>query len=388
MSEDVNPRKKTRRILSIIGSLLSFAALTYIAIMLITGRDLSLSRLLAFFSSRESVELADEYYFDVGRDRVFADLGSSCAAAGTLGIQVLDTGGNEALRNPFRMSRPALSSNGGQAIAFDIGGTSICVFDKTRVIASIETDSAIISASINEKGYFCVCTQGTGGFKGIATVYSGKGIVIFSASLSSGYILSAMLSPDSRSLAILNLADDGSRITFYHDLTSEVSDGVFNLPGGLIIDIWYLSENELIAVSTESLFTVDRDGEGRKLFDFSGRRLHAYTLNGDFLVLHLLDYGVGYRGQLITLDTNGQLIGELYTDHEFISMSSGDGYLAVLRNDGLSFFSVDLQELSPSDESVSAAGASRILAFGDGAALATGDHTAVVFRRAERSTMH
>jgi len=380
MISDNNPKKKKRRLIGVLGSLLSLAALSYIAISLISGRDMRPSWLMGLFSAREPVEMADEYNFDVGQNRVFANMGGLLAAAGTLGVQVLDIGGGEALRDPFRMSHPSISANNGWAIVFDIGGTTVRSLNGARAVASIETDSAIISASINRNGWFCVCTQGAGGYRGVATVYNNKGNPVYKTSLSSGYILSALLSPDDRSLAVLNLTDDGSRVTFYHGLDSDIADCAFDFPGRLIVDIWYPPDGMLVAISTESLIAVDKNGIGRELYNFFGKRLGSYTFDADFYALHLLDYSIGFRGQLVTLGTDGKLLGEFPTDRGIVSMSSGSGFLAVLRNDGLSFFSAGLEELALSGDRIFASGASRVLALEGGAALAAGDHSAVIYR--------
>jgi len=338
---------------------------------------LGFSWLSDLFSSLEPAVTADEYHFDVGRSRVFADLGGSLAAAGTLGIQILDAGGSETLRDSFRMSSPAISARDGRAVAFDIGGTSVRVVNGTGIVASIETNGAIVSASINRNGWFCVCTQESGGSRGIVRAYDDRGRGVYEVNMATGYVLSAALSPDNRSLAILNLADDGSRITFY-SLNSENADRVFSLPGQLIIDMWYLPGGDLLAVSTESLVIAGRDNESAELYGFSGRRLGGYAFNGSFIALHLLDYGVGHRGRLVTLVDTGQLLGEIETDTEIISMSAGDGYLAVLRNDNLVLYDDALNKLQQSGKAVSTAGSSKVLAMGDGTTLAAGDHSAVV----------
>jgi hypothetical protein len=348
--------------------------------MLISGRGLSFSWLLDLLPAREPAEMADEFYFDVGRDRVFADLGGSLAAAGTLGIQVLDIRGNEALRDSFRMSSPAISAANGSGIAFDIGGLAVRVFDKTKIISSIKADNVIVSASINRNGWFCVCTQGAGGFKSVVTVYNNKGNAVYSASLSSGYVLSAILSPDNKSLAVLNLTDNGSRVTFYNGLSSETADSAYDLPDGLIVDIWYPHNGKLVAITTESLISVDKNGIGGELYVFPGKRLGAYTFDDDFYALYLLDYGVGYRGKLVTLNADGSLLREVTTDQEIVSMSSGGGCLTVLRNNGISFFSKELDEYPPAGEPAATTGASLVLALESKAVLAAGDHFAVVFR--------
>jgi len=381
MDGEEEPVKKKRRLLGIVFSFLSLAVFTLIAISLISGRGLPLSRLVGFLSPDVPGGMSDEFFFNVGRNRAFAELASgSLAAAGTLGIQVLDSDGSELLRDPYRMSSPALVAESGKAIAFDIGGSAVRVFNKSEIIASIESRGAIVSASINQNGWFCVCSQDGGGFGGSVTVYNSRGGSVFrfdSGVADSGYILSAVLSPDNRSMAVLTLAGNGSKVTIF-SLDEESSVWTTELSDVLALDIRVLPSGNILVISTQSLFTIDINGEVQELYEFSDRRLVAYLLDGGFITLHLLDYGVGYNGRLITLGADGTLLGQFVTDREIVSMSSGGGYLAVLRSDGAVFFSAELSELHPSDESLSAAGAIRILALDRGAALAAGDHSAVV----------
>ena len=379
MSGGEKPKFKRRRLIGAVCSLASLTVLTYIAIALISGRGLSLSWVKGIFSKNAPVEFADEYNFDVGRERVFAILNNSIASAGTLGIQVLDAGGSNTLRDPFRMSIPAIDAQEGRAIAFDIGGTAARVFSDTDFIASIETSSAIISASINRNGWFCVCAQESAGYKGAVTVYNSKGVEAYKVRLASGYILTAALSPDNKTLAILNFTDGGSCITFYN-LNSEDAANTYFLPDGLIIDIMYLSGGDLLAVSKDSLITIDKNGADRELYGFSGGILSGYALTGGFIAVHLLDYGVGYNGRLVTLGVNGDIIGELAINREIISMSTGGELLAILRSDGLIFYDSHLDEIPQHGEPGAAIGATKVLVLTGDAALAAGDHSAVVIR--------
>jgi len=280
------------------------------------------------------------------------------------------------------MSSPSINAAEGCAIAYDIGGTAVRVFNKTEIIQALETEGVIVSASINRDGWFSVCTQEGGGYRGVVTIYNSRGRSVYRAFLGSGYVLSAALSPDSRSLAVLNLTDSGSRITFYHGLNKEEPDSAFDLPGGLILDMRYLPDGKLLAISTESLLVIDGNGEGMELIGFSGRRLGAYTFSDDFFILHLLDYGVGHRGRLVSLDSGGVLLGELATDRELLSISSANGFLVILSIDGAVFYDAGFDEFPPLEEHLSTAGASSVLALGDWAALATSDHLAVVLRKA------
>ena len=379
--EEAPKRKKRgkRRLFRIIGSMLSLAVLTYIAVTLITGRPLTFFGIFGGSSDGGYFEMVDEYYFDVGRSRVFADLGGSLAAAGTLGIQVLDAGGQEALRDSFRMATPAICALGGRAVSFDVGGTSVRVFDKSDIIAAIETDLPVISASINRDGLFAVCTQGAAGSRGVVTVYNSDGSVFYRVSLVSGYVLSAALSPDSKNLAVLNLTEEGSRITFY-DFTVADIDRVCDLPGSLTIDMQYLPSGEVVAISTESLFVVGKSNEFTELFNFSGSYLGAYALDGNIAALLILDNNMGLSGRLVTIDERGILLGALETDKEVISMSAGGDYVAVLKGDGFVLYNAALEELPVSGLSTMTAGASCVVVLDEGLTLAAGDNSAAIVR--------
>jgi len=374
--------KNKRKTVSLVLLLAAIVIVVFIAALLITGHITGSSWLSAFSSRRIPEITADEFIFDIGRARMFANVGGSVAAAGTLGVQVLDSDGSETLREPFRMAQPTLVGSGDRCIAYDIGGTALRVFSGTQVIASIETDTTIVSASINQNGWFCVVTQGGGGLKGIVFVYDNTGTVVYRVTLATGFALSAQLSSDNKDLAILTIPDTGSRIMLYQgiDISEDDPDHQFDFFDRLIIDIFYTPDGDVVAISTDSLILIDNFGDRRTLLEFPGARLGGYTYNDDFIALHLYDFGIGHRGRLITLLADGTILGDIAIDREIISMTSLDKTLAILKSDGVVFYDETLEEFSLYADSISAAGASRVLAVREDAVLAASDNSAVIIR--------
>ena len=380
----VQPKKKRkirkRRIVSIAFSLISLSIIIYIAVTLITGRELTLPG-AGLFSPRVQSEPVDEFLFDVGGGRVLADLGGSVAAVGSIGIQVFDLAGNETLRDPFRMFFPAVESNGKTAIAFDIGGTSVRVFDSSKIITALETSGAIISASLGNNGRFIVCTQESGAYRGTVTVYSAAGFPNFKVELASGYVLSAALSPDGKAFVILALTETGSRLIFY-DLDSEIPLNTVGFSAEIVLDICYLPRGELLVLSENSLFTLDLYGAERELYSFYDDRLGGYSLGDEYIALQLLEYGVGHSGKLVLINIDGEILGELPTDRQIVSMSSGDDFLAVLYNTGPMLYNKGFEEIMISDRINDTAGATGILALSDAvSAVAYGDHSAILIEK-------
>ena len=381
MSGDDIPKRKKRRPIKFILLLVVMAIIAVLVFSLISWNRTGSSWLTDLFSPGPSEISVDEFNFDIGRSRMFANLDGSIAAVGTLGLKVLDNDGRETLRDSFRMTQPTVISSNGRGIAFDIGGSSVRVFNGTQVLSSIEAEGTVVSASLNPNGWFCIVTQEGGASRGIITVYNNSGTGVLRASKGTGFVLAAELSFDNKSLAILNYTDTGSRISFYHGIdTDKDPDFTFDFTSGLIIDIIYLSNGDVLAITTDSLFLVEQSGSGKMLYTYSEKRLGGYAIDEGFVALHLYDYGIGYQGRLITLNTEGTILGEITTSREIISMSAVDTSLAVLKSDGVVFYNKELEEFSASMENISAAGASRVLAVSEDVALATSDNSAVVIR--------
>jgi len=380
--EDVNNNSKNKRKIMIrILLLIVIAIFLFIIVSLIIGYYTDASWFSSIFSQRISDITVDSFYFDIGRSRMFADIGGSVAAVGTLGVQVFDAAGNETLREPFRLAQPAITGAGDRCIAYDIGGTTARVFNRTQVLSAQETDSAIVSASINANGWFCIVTQGGGGLKGAVAVHDNTGSVVYRVTLYTGYALSAHLSPDNKTLAILTLPDTGSRIMLYQGIDEDKDpDHQFDFFDRLIIDIFFTTDNDVLAISTDSLILVESSGDRTFLYPFPDKRLGGYTKNKDFITLHLYDFGVGFRSRLVTLDLDGTVLGELAIDREIISLSAYNNTLTVLKNDGVTFYGKDLEEFFSTVDNQSTAGANRILAVRENTVLAASDNSAVIIK--------
>jgi len=372
---------KKRKWLRYVIVLVALVALTFIAIFIIRGVS---AGTFAIFPRRSPVFTVDELNFDAGRSRVFAKSGGSVATAGTFGIQVLNADGEETLRDTFRMFTPAIIEQSGNFLAFDIGGTSVRVFNTSQIIHSIETTGQVVSATLNQNGWFTIVTQEAGAFRGTVKVYNNHGSVVYGVELGSGFPIKAILSDTDNNLAILNLADAGSRITFYSgiDEDKEEPDYQFQLRDIVIFDIKFTGSGEILAISTESILSIDSTGEGTEIFNFRGRRLGSFAHGEGFIALNLYDYGVGYTGQIVTVNINdGTIMGEHRVHREIISMSFGYGQLAVLQSNAITFFNKNMEEYTASEEHIFAVASNRILMLGENVALATNDNSALLVRR-------
>jgi len=388
MSGDDKPKRKLRKILKLAFLLVIIFALTLVVLSLIPGKTPGQSLLSGMLFSRTPNISVGEFNFEVGRDRVFAHANGHVAALGTLGLQVHGPDGHETLRSLFRVASPAITEKSGFFLAYDIGGSSIRVFNSTSILSSVETEGVIVSASINKNGWFCIVSQEQGGFRGTVSVYNSNGSAVYVVQIGTGFALSAKLSDDNKNLAILSMTERGSQITFYSGIDSykDEPDDIYYFYNQIALDIDFISNAKLLAITTESVYVADfSGGDTTQISDFSGKRLAGYTFSDKHIVLHLYDYSIGYNGHTILMDFEGTILGQRESYTEFISLSAFKNTIVLLQSDGLAFYNETLEEHPSSENSSATTTAGRVLALSDDLALAANDHFAIVIRRGEAS---
>ena len=365
-------KNKKRPILRLFLSLLSLVILTVIAVSLIKGGGkLDLSGLKTLVGADRSAVSA--FYFDDGKSGAFADLDGAFAAVGPLGVQVFDNSGNEVAKETVAIKDPTMCSEGGSAAAYDLGGTTLMLLDKSGIKAKITASDSIISASVNADGWCAVCSQESG-YKGLVVVYDASGNPVYKWHSGSGYVLSADVTDDNKSLAVLTLTGSGSRVVFF-DLDSTDEKASYTQDGELLLEVKFWSDGTLAAIGKDGLYHVDQSGKELSPFDYSGQFLNHYDLDGnDFSVLCVDDYQVGGQGTIETVGKDGKVISSV--DGECTSVSAGGDYVAVLQQDSLTIYDKSLKILK-SYQGIS--GASGVLMRSDGEALVTGEGSAVVY---------
>lgn len=371
-----NRRKKKHRLLKVAASVLVLAVISVITAVLITNSGrLSLDGLTRLFAGGSNKTQASEFLFDSGVGSVYADMDGGLAVCSGGGIQVYDVSAKKMFSEAFEMQSPTICSNGRVSAAYDLGGKSLKVFDLYGVTKSLTTDDKIISASINKSGWLALCTQESGSLKGLVTVYDASLNIHYYWESAEGYVLSAAVSPDNKSLAVLTMMDEGSRIVFF-SLDSSDEKGSYTLAGELALEIRYISGGKVLAVSKNALRLVKQDGSVDAVQDYTDKYLTGYSVGSDsFTALVLNDYMVGDQGRIVTADQGGKTLGTIETSRKILSVSAKDDYLAVLFSDGLVIYDRELKECVRFNDTV---GAEQTIMRSDGKAFVITSHSASV----------
>ncbi len=344
-------RRLVRRIFTAVITLLLIAA----AVFCFFYRDKLSSDGLRDLLGR-TVQTQDEapaFSYENGSDQTFALAGDGLAVASASGIQLLDKNGVTVVKEICSMDAPAVSAAGPYALFFDIGGDTCKAANTDGSCADAKVGGNIITASVSTSGSFAVISEESGS-KGLVQVFDSSCQLLFKWYSGTGYALSAQVSPDGRSLAVLCLTGEGSIVHFFK-LNSEEEQASIRFPGEVLFDLRYISGNRICAVGENGLYFSGTDGKNDSVFSFQGKYLSAYDFGGSgYISVYLSEYRSGGSGTLMNIDDSGALLGSADVSGDLISLSANGRQVLFATSSSLLLFSQSMQPLESSDELITA----------------------------------
>lgn len=374
-----NEKKSKNTLTKTLFSIAVIAAVVLCVLAFIAGREgLSFSgavdAVASVFTGGAGV---DEFYYENADGSVFAEVDGGIAEASSMGLRYIDSSGEETQIGSFAMGQPVLLSNGSRAVLYDAGGKDVCVFDKEGVVMDINSETAVISASLNKKGWLTLCEQAKG-YNGAVRVYNSRGTPVYEWYSGSGYVLSAALSPDSKNLVVLTVTKEGSELVFFA-LNSTEEQARYKLPDALMLDVCFMDNNSAAAVTDSMWLLVDKDGEQQASYDFEGKFLNRFSMDGNgYTTIVLSDYQVGAYMEILTISKKGKIMGELQTERGIADLSVRGKYIAVLFSDGLGIYDNKMKERAVWTEDTGGTG---VLTKSNGDAIVVGTYSAKVYDR-------
>ena len=278
-------------------------------------------------------------------------------------------GGHETLRKPLGFPSPAVDACRSHILTYDRGGTSAVLTTAYSTAAELTVSSPIITGSIAENGHFVLVTDEQG-YRTAAAVYDTRGKEVFKFQSSEYYILSAALSPDAKTLAVLAFRQDAvmldSHVLLYQVSTGErLSDAV--LSGALGLDLRFLSGGKAAVLADDGLYLVDRGGKTEHPLTIVANDLLAFSLQSSGLAIAARSYSGSARSDLYTVAADGALSGPFPLSEEPSAVARSDAGIAVLTSTGVSIYT---HAGRPRWHNSEAVGARRVLLTDDGTVYA------------------
>jgi len=353
----MNENKKKRGLLRHIVTALATLVIITVALTLFIYRDkLTSDGLKSLFGSRnEKAPLGEAYTYETGANELFASAGNGLAIVSSSGIQLLNDSGQTVVKQVFSLGSPAVSASASNCAFYDVGGTTLWVADFSGNVNNISISDSIISVSVNKNGWMAVVTEKTG-YKAFITIYDAGLTPVYELHFGSAYVLSAQVSPDNKNVALLTAGSGGGGISIYPLSSKEVSAS-FSSPGELFIDISYINQNRICAISESRTMILDEKLSEKGSYDFGELYLTDYTLDGSgFAAVFLGKYRSGNAGKLVTIGQDGALLAETEVIRDLTSMSALGKRLLVCYSDELVLYSSELKQQGSYDDIIGTRG--------------------------------
>ena len=337
--ENNTPKKQRSRTLRRILAGILMLLLIVLAALVFVFRDALTGEGIRRILGREDTggEAREAFTYETGAEQVFAPVGDGLAVASSSSLQLLNEAGELVFKQVVSYDRPAVFGSASGAIFCDLGG-------KQSVFASLNGESNVIqpggeilTAAMNENGWFCLVTA-EAGYKALVSVYNSKCEKQYEWWSGAGYVLRAAVSPDNRSLAVLCAERDCTKLHFF-SLNSETERDGAVIEDALYYDLAWLSGDTVCAVGETGLRFFSASGAETGAYALDGRYLLEYALSrAGFAAIYVSDYRSGAGGTLLTLDSRGQVLGTAALERDVVSMSAEGKQLLVMTAGSLTLY--------------------------------------------------
>ena len=288
------------------------------------------------------------------------------------------------MRQTLGYSSPVVETNDDYVLVYDRGGVGAMLTNSAAPVAQLTLSSSIITGTLGQHGQFVLVTDEQG-YRTAVTVYDTSGEEVFKYQSSEYYIVSASLSPDGETLAVLTFEQNGvaldSHVQFYNVSSGELIANA-TLTDALGIQLCYLENGTAAVLCDDGLYLVPRRGEAEHALTFASGDLIAVASRGSAMAVAVRSYSGAARCDLYTV-RGGALEGPFSLSEEPTALAISEAGTAVLSVSGVSVYDTDFDPLWSNVEAV---GARRLLMTDDGTVFALYTKNARLFTaHSERS---
>lgn len=382
------PKKRPNLFVRFLAFLVTLALMVGAVVLVVNYDKLNFDSIKRWFAyrnlDRSESGQSESFTFEGSDSSQFAVLDGNLLVCSGKDIRLYSGSEQVNLDQTVSMQNPVVDTVGNAALVYDTGGQSLFVYrDQAEAFSlSLEEDQQLLAASMNAQGWLVVVSQESG-YKGIVTVYDNTFSPQIQLHLSSRFVMDAVLSPDSKSVALLTLGLSEnafeSRIDFYQlNRTEEETEPDWTCPvGGDVILSMRWDNRGIWALGETSLSILSSDGEVTGSCNYGDLYLKGFSLDGDGTAVLLLGkFRAGTSAELWVVTPDGQTQTRLSIEEQVLSLSAAGRYIALLTADRLDIYNQDLEIYSTLEGTQ---GAQTVLQQSDGSAMLIDSTTARLY---------
>lgn len=186
------------------------------------------------------------------------------------------------------VTKPILNVAGKYIAVVSSGSTQVCVFEKDKLLFSIDSPHNIVSCDISERGDIALITE-KAAYKGSVLVYNNKGEQIFSWSSGMNYITGvSMLKTRLLAVSLVNASNIVSSYVMVFDVKASDPLAGAELSGTLIYDV-YNNGKSIFACGDNSIASLGLYGSVNYDMRFDNARLthDVSDIRGNRLITYI-----------------------------------------------------------------------------------------------------
>lgn len=283
-----------------------------------------------------------------GSENCFAALGKNLVFVSNKEVVVYDYDGGTLYQRDLQLETPMLDVGTAMAAAYDIGGSNLLVFNEKGEKMNLTLDSGlgIYSASFNDADWLAVTAQKKSQ-KGCVMVYNSNMEKVFEFDSASRFVIGAYVTEDCKYMVAETLGQtDGTFVSqmVVYKLDSEEQYAAFDVADAMVLSVDSVSGQTVCIADNQTVFA-SVDGQVSAAYSYPLPYLREYSADGDgYVTLVLNRYRAGANGQLVTLNSGGEVMAQTDISEEILDLSAAGRYIAVLYADRLVIYNKDLTE--------------------------------------------
>ncbi len=313
--------------------ILAALALVIIAALLVFVFRQQIGDALGIESARE-----EAWVFESGYSQTFAAAGNGLAVASSTGLELLGPDGYQAAREIFALDTPAVTACDTAAAVWDVGGTALRLTDLSGNVTKLDPGATLVSVRMSEGGMLSVVAD-EAGYKGAVTVLDASGQAVYKWYSGESYPITSAVSRSGKLMAALCVGESGGAVHFF-SLSSEDERGTYVSDKELFVDMDWIADGCLCAVSDSRAVFLDGSGSEIGSYEFGELYLTDYSFGGDgFVTLALSRYLSGAAELIVTVNDNGEVIGTMEPPDTLCDIAAKGDSVLCLYSDSLAMYS-------------------------------------------------
>lgn len=364
------------RVLLMLGSVVLVLVLL---VRLLLPQVFDTSRLVRFFRylGLRDKESYGRISFEPSASNAYAGFDDGLLVGTESGLTLYDLEGEQQAFLQGSLPTPILRTGEKLALCFSPGGSYLAALGPGGEVLMDQTLSgSLVDADVSTDGSAAYISAESG-YKSVATVCNSQMEPIYRFYSRTHYLNACALSEKGSLLALADLEEQDSvfrsaviLLRTDEPLTDlETASGSqirAELGNQVIYELHFLDRSHLVAVGQKELCFLDTNGELLNSVSLVGQHLIDYSFSDEGWMLVALNPGGGGDYQLLTLDAQGNSLGEQSLSERVRAVSAAGDWAAVLTD---SFLQTADRRLERVERSQDVLGALQLAAREDGTAL-------------------